>query len=95
MTSSQDAAPELPPTAKCGTGTINGAVWRPGDPVKHLGPPANLEIHLWSQLFSTRCGLGAQTGAWRVAEPSEDDDCWCPDCLRQAGVGFALYEDDE
>jgi hypothetical protein len=86
---------ELPPMARCGTGTIDGAVWRPGDPLKHLGPPARLEIHLWSQLFSTRCGLDAKTGDWRAADRTEDDDCWCPGCLRQAMIPFTLYEDDD
>jgi hypothetical protein len=83
------------PVASCGTGTIDGAVWRPGDPVKHLGPPGRLAIGMRSALFSTRCGLDAKTGDWRLAGWGEDDDCWCPGCLRQAGIAFTLYEDDD
>ena len=86
------------PTARAGTGTIDGAVWRPGDPVKHLGPPARLGIHLWSALFSTRCGLEAADGAWLPADHDgfhEDDDCWCPGCLTQAGLEYTLWDDGE
>lgn len=86
---------ELEPAAKCGTGTIDGAVWRPGGSLKHLGPPDRLSISPRSPLFSTRCGLSAQDGEWRPARPGEDDDYWCPDCLRQAMVPFALHEDDQ
>jgi hypothetical protein len=50
--------PALRPAARCGRGTIDGACWRPGDPVKHLGPPYGLQVHYWSKLFATRCGLG-------------------------------------
>lgn len=85
---------ELPPSARCGTGTLDGAVWRPGDGNKHLGPPEHLGIHLWSNLFSTRCGLDAKAGDWRNQAWGEDDDVWCPDCLRQAMIPFTLYEDD-
>jgi hypothetical protein len=36
MSDDETATPDLltEPMAKCGTGTIDGAVWRPGDPVK-------------------------------------------------------------
>lgn len=45
-------------------------MWRPGDPVKHLGPPYDMvgrgsPAFYRSQLFSTRCGLGPQDGYWR------------------------------
>ena len=83
----------LPPAAKCGTGTIDGAVWRPGDPAKHLGPPARLQMPLWSALFQTRCGPKARDGDWRPQAPGQDDDYWCPGCLKQAMIPFALYED--
>lgn len=86
-------ADDLPPMAKCGTGTIDGAVWRPGDPNKHLGPPDRLGISLWSLLFRTRCGLDAAAGDWRKQAPGENDDVWCPGCLRQAGISSTLYED--
>lgn len=76
--------------ASCGLGVIDGAVWRPGDPVKHLGPPGHLEIRTWSQLFSTRCSLGAKDGDWRAVKRDESDDAWCPDCLRQAMIPFTV-----
>ena len=86
------------PAARCGIGTIDGAVWRPGDPVKHLGPPGHLQIHLWSRLFQTRCGLGPdRTNPWQPQEHGgfrEDDDYWCPACLAQAGIAYELWADD-
>jgi hypothetical protein len=81
--------------AECGSGTIDGAVWRPGDPVKHLGPPEHLSIRLWSRLFSTRCGLGPQDGAWQKVTWSENDDCWCPPCLAQALIGHIVIDTDK
>lgn len=84
---------DLPASARCGQGTIDGSVWRPGDGNKHLGPPERLGIGLWSRLFATRCGLDAKAGAWRRQAGGEDDDVWCPDCLMQAGIAFELYED--
>jgi len=86
------------PAARCGRGEIDGAVWRAGDPVKHLGPPARLGIHLWSRLFSTRCGLTASAGRWQPLAHDgfrEDDDYWCPACLDQAGIAYELWTDDE
>lgn len=64
------------------TGTLPGAAWRHGDPLKHLGPP--MDIHLWSQLWQTRCGLTAADGNWDRC--NDEDDLWCPPCLRQAGI---------
>lgn len=72
--------------ASCGLGMLDGAVWRPGDGLKHIGPPWFLDIGLQTALFRTRCGLGASAGDWRPAAPSEDDDCWCHGCLDQAGI---------
>ncbi len=90
----------LPPMARCGQGRINGMVWRPGDPVKHLGPPDHLGIRTGSRLFSTRCGLGlrypgGELMGWMYATLTEDDDVWCPPCLAQAGIAHELYPDDE
>jgi hypothetical protein len=82
------------PAARCGTGEIDGACWRPGDPVKHLGPPKRLAIPLYSALFQTRCGLGPRTGAWRPQAWGENDDYWCPACLDQAGIVYELWTDD-
>jgi hypothetical protein len=100
MTDARD--PLFAPAARCGRGTIDGAVWRPGDPVKHLGPPEHLGIRLWSKLFSTWCGLGPQPepgyGRWQPQEHDgfrEDDDYWCPPCLDQAGISYELWPDDE
>jgi len=76
--------------ASCGQGRLPGMVWRAGDAVKHLGPPPGLEIHLWSRLFSTRCGLDAEAGPWQHAAETEDDDVWCPPCLRQAGIAHTV-----
>lgn len=76
----------LPPLATCGHGLLPGNVWRPGDPVKHLGPPESLGIELWSKLFQTRCGLTAADGQWREVYPNQNDDVWCRACLSQAGI---------
>jgi hypothetical protein len=77
--------------ATCGRGTLPGMVWRAGDPVKHLGPPPHLDIHLWSQLFSTRCGLNTSDGPWQAASVTDnDDDNWCPACLAQAGIPHSI-----
>ena len=84
---------DLPPSARCGRGVIDSAVWRPGDPNKHLGPPRNSGVRTWSERFSTRCGLDSKAGFWRWADQHEDDDVWCPECLKQAGIPFELYED--
>lgn len=62
------------------------AVWRNGDPEKHLGPSPQLIPHLWSPLFSTRCGLGRDQGLWRRSAESENDDFWCGGCVSQAGL---------
>ena len=83
------------PAARCGQGKIDGAVWRHGDPVKHLGPPVRLDIGPRSPLFATRCGLDAKAGDWRPAGREQDDDYWCPGCLEQAMIPFGLYEDKE
>lgn len=90
----------LAPMARCGQGRIDGMVWRPGDPVKHLGPPDRLAIRTWSLLFATRCGLGPRYDSggsmgWLAATPNENDDVWCPACLAQAGIAHELYGDDE
>jgi hypothetical protein len=85
----------LAPAAHIGCGTLDGAVWRPGDPVKHLGPPDALGIRLWSRLFNTRCGLGPHDGAWRRQAWGEDDDYWCVPCVQQAGIPYELWSDDD
>jgi len=87
------------PAARCGTGTIDGACWRPGDPVKPLGPPARLADPNWSALFQTRCGLGPRYEdgmpmGWQRQGRGEDDDYWCPACLDQAGIAYELWTDD-
>jgi hypothetical protein len=99
--------PVLKPAARCGTGTIDGACWRPGDPVKHLGPPARLQIPYWSRLFQTRCGLGPRypngdpmgwrrQGDWGDGRDwGDDDDYWCPACLGQAMIPHELWPDDD
>jgi len=104
--SDENPDPALKPAAKCGRGTIDGACWRPGDPVKHLGPPyAMVErqsaAFYRSKLFSTRCGLGSETGAWMRQGDwgdgrrwADDDDVWCPACLDQAMIPYELYPDD-
>lgn len=81
--------------AMCGKGTIDGAVWRPGDPVKHLGPPEHLGIRLWSNLFATRCGLGPKDGDWQKPGWGENDDCWCPGCLQQAMIPHTIDDGTE
>ena len=74
--------------AYCGQGRIDGMCWRPGDAVKHLGPPKRLAIPLWSRLWQTRCGLGPQDGHWQWIDQGQDDDCWCPKCIGQAGMAY-------
>jgi hypothetical protein len=100
-----DANPDpfFKPAAKAGTGRIDGACWRPGDPVKHLGPPyAMVErqsaAFYASRLFSTRCGLGPETGPWLRQgdwgdgyDWADDDDYWCPPCLDQVGIAYELW----
>jgi len=83
------------PSARCGRGELDGAVVRPGDPVKHLGPPEYLHVRLHSQLFCTRCGLGSHDGLWRRPDPDENGDRWCPPCLDQAGISYELRPYDE
>lgn len=58
-----------------------------GDGTRHIGPPAGLSIPTWSQLWSTRCGLGKDDGPWfDKSVPGENiEEPWCLDCLRQAG----------
>ena len=88
MPVSPPTALALPDTfATCGRGNIPGMVWRPGDPLKHLGPQEGL-LHRGtrSPLFETRCGLGQPDGPWKYAEWTQNDDLWCPGCLRRAGV---------
>jgi hypothetical protein len=104
---SDDCDPLDVPAARCGTGTIDGAVWRPGDPVKHLGPPYVMvdrqsAAFYRSRLFSTRCGLGPGPepgyGRWQPQEHDgfrEDDDYWCPACLGQAGIAYELWTDED
>jgi hypothetical protein len=99
--------PALRPAAKAGTGTIDGACWRPGDPNKHLGPSYRIVEHqsaafYASRLFSTRCGLGPGDGPWlrqgdwgQGVQWADDDDVWCPACLEQAGIAYELWPDDE
>ena len=99
--------PLFKPAARCGTGAIDGACWRPGDPVKHLGPPARLQIPYWSKLFQTRCGLGPRypngdpagwrrQGDWGDGQSwADDDDYWCPACLDQAMIGYELWPADD
>jgi hypothetical protein len=97
----------LPPAASCGQGMIDGGVWRPGDPVKHLGPPYAMvacqsSAFYASRLFSTRCGLGPRYEdgtpmGWQQLEHDgfrEDDDYWCPACLARAGIAYELVTDD-
>jgi hypothetical protein len=101
---SDDTSPADAPAARCGTGTIDGAVWRPGDPVKHLGPPYRIAerqsaAYYDSQLFQTRCGLRARYGdgrliGWRRQGPGENDDVWCPACLDQAFISYELWPDE-
>jgi hypothetical protein len=73
--------------AACGRGLLPGVVWRPGDPVKHLGPPESLGIPAWSRLFQTRCGLD-NSHSWQTVEAGQDDDIWCAKCLSQAGIPY-------
>ena len=81
--------PENIPAAKCGRGTIDGAVWRPGDPVKHLGPPYAMvdrqsPAFYHSRLFSTRCGIGPRdeegnSFGWRRQGDWGDGNTWYDD----------------
>ena len=98
MSDEQPDAPGIP-VGRCGTGTIDGACWRPGDPVKHLGPPYRLAIQPYSALFQTRCGLGprypdGRPMGWRPQAQGENDDYWCPACLDQAGIAYELWTDE-
>lgn len=76
--------------ATCGRGILPGMIWRPGDPLKHLGPPESLGIPFDSSLFQTRCGLERTDGQWRQAADHENDDVWCPGCLAQAGLAHRV-----
>lgn len=77
--------------AIAGTGVLPGMVWRPGDPLKHLGPPEGTFVTgTRSRLFWTRCGLRSTDGDWQYCEPGQDDDCWCPGCLAQYGWPHTL-----
>jgi hypothetical protein len=87
---SDDTDPLSEPAARAGTGTIDGAVWRTGDPVKHLGPPYAMVARqspafYRSKLFQTRCGLGSRypdgdlmgwrrQGDWGDGQEWHDDD---------------------
>lgn len=68
--------------AVAGVGELPGAVWRPGDPDKHLtalnrdGVPRPR----WSPLLTTLCGLDATAGPW-LPIGEMDDDVWCAACL--------------
>ena len=100
--SDENPDPGLKPAAKCGTGTIDGACWRPGDPVKHLGPPYAMvdrqsAAFYRSKLFSTRCGLGPRypngdpmgwrrQGDWGDGRDWHDDD----DCWCPACLDQAM-----
>lgn len=75
--------------ARCGRGILPGMVMRPGDPVKHLGPPPGL-MPTWARTFSTRCGLEAGEGPWAYTQ--DDDDVWCPGCITQAGFYVRALE---
>jgi hypothetical protein len=75
--------------AQCGTGTLPGVVQRPDDPLKHLGPIAELGVDMKSTLFLTRCGLISNDGSWFV--PDDDVDMWCLDCIRQGNTPVAPF----
>lgn len=76
--------------ARAGIGRIPGMVWRPGDAAKHLGPPEGL-MPTFVPAFQTRCGLGP-TG-WAYTD--DEDDVWCADCLKQAGIAYEMWTDYE
>lgn len=69
------------------------AVWRRGDAAKHIGPPAGLINETWSQLWSTRCGLGSDAGPWMLSPREQNDDLWCEDCVRQAMLPYEHFDD--
>lgn len=102
-TADPDADPLRQPAAMCGTGVLSCAVWRAGDPLKHLGHPGD-STPAWSARYTTRCGIRAgQAGTFvRCGDPARDplmsahdDDYWCPPCLRAAHIDHRLWTDDD